>query len=194
MPSPLKSPVPTTDQELGTTSIQIDDFTFGPSRSHIDGVALGVEPKPVGLAVAVEVALSDERPRGELRAHPCRRLDRAPSMSHIAMLPSLSRQATSLLPSPLKSWVVVTRLWKLPIAFAAASLNHSVELGPAAIMLGEAGIGRDRVFREIPLWRDTSDFGPARGHVLCGEPQRALGTRGDADRARSIRSPEAEIP
>ena len=107
MPSPLKSPVPTTDQVVGMLPTTADDDDLRAVHEPDRGVAAGVAPQQVGLAVAVEVALPDDRPGGRAprRSRPTTRLA-APFISQIAVLPLVSRQAMSLLPSPLKSWVL----------------------------------------------------------------------------------------
>ena len=82
--------------------------TAGPFINQIATIAAGVAPEPVGLAVAVEVALADDRPVGRHRAER-RRLAGSVRRSS-AKSPRCRcclRQAMSLLPSPLKSWVSV---------------------------------------------------------------------------------------
>ena len=61
LPSPLKSPVPAIDQAVGTLPTQAVDETDVPFMNQIATIAAGVAPEDVALAVAVEVAGSDDR-------------------------------------------------------------------------------------------------------------------------------------
>ena len=55
-------------------------------------------------------------------------------MSHAAVLPPVSRQRMSLLPSPLKSWVPGGRdAGSRPILLPYYSVNHSAPSGPAVM-------------------------------------------------------------
>ena len=106
LPSPLKSPVPTTDQVVGTSPRPTARGDRGAVHQPHRQVAAGVAPEQVILAVNVEVALSDDRPGGGHRAETQPEETVAPFISHIAKLPLVSRQRRSLLLWPLKSWVI----------------------------------------------------------------------------------------
>src|SRR5260370_34816198 len=57
-------------------------------------------------------------------------------MSQTAALPPVSRQAMSLLPSPLKSWELRVVSAQRAIWLVASSTNHSAPSGPIVITLG----------------------------------------------------------
>src|SRR5260370_34967132 len=57
-------------------------------------------------------------------------------MSHTAALPPVSRQAMSLLPSPLKSWELTVVSAQRAIWLVASSTNHSAPSGPIVITVG----------------------------------------------------------
>src|SRR5258707_7665592 len=64
-------------------------------------------------------------------------------MSHVATLPLVSCHRMSLLPSPLKSWVLVVSA-KRPIWLALFSVNHRAPSGPLVMYKGPlltVGIG-----------------------------------------------------
>src|SRR5258707_760490 len=57
-------------------------------------------------------------------------------MSHTAALPPVSRQAMSLLPSPLKSWELTVVSAQRAIWLVASSTNHSAPSGPIVMLVG----------------------------------------------------------
>src|SRR6266481_2542133 len=57
-------------------------------------------------------------------------------INHTAVLPPLSRQAMSLLPSALKSWELTVVSAKRPILLAKLSVNHSAPSGPVVMTCG----------------------------------------------------------
>ena len=64
LPSPLKSPVPMIDHLVATLPRPADDETVAPFMNHIARLPLVSRQRRSALAVAVEVAGSDDRPRG----------------------------------------------------------------------------------------------------------------------------------
>ena len=109
MPSPLKSPTPTTDQVVGMLPTAAGRADRRAVHEPHRGVAAGVVPQQVGLAVAVEVALADDRPGGGHAADAARRRHRRPVHQPERDIAAASRQTMSLMPSPLKSWVAAAR-------------------------------------------------------------------------------------
>ena len=105
LPSPLKSPTPAISQVAVNDADVLACEAAGIVRIPKVGVAVGVAPEDVGLAVAIEVADAGDRARGadaDLR----RRVQPptpVPFISQIATAPLALRQRMSDLPSPLKS-------------------------------------------------------------------------------------------
>ena len=62
MPSPLKSPVPTTDQLVGMAPTLAAEETVAPFMNQIAVLPLVSRHNRSAHAVAVEIALSDDRP------------------------------------------------------------------------------------------------------------------------------------
>ena len=107
VPSPLKSPIFTTDQLVGTVgSVTLTGEVPPIIPDHIGAVT--VAPQDVGHAVAVEIADAGNGPgrgharQAHARRHSCCR------MSQMLFVPSLLRHRMSDLPSPLKSPVPAT--------------------------------------------------------------------------------------
>ena len=99
--------MPTTGQLVGTVPMLAVEETDVPFKNQIAVVPVVVSRHSRScLAVAVEVALADDRPVGGHRAKTSGSATTcAPFISQIATVPLLCRQAMSLLPSPLKSWL-----------------------------------------------------------------------------------------
>src|SRR5450631_2024860 len=110
MPSPLKSPVPATDQEVETFPMPIDEDTVGPFMNQIATLPLlsrqrmSVLPSPSKSPVPTIAQLAlGAAPR------PADCSSVAPFISHTAtLLPLASYQRMSAKPSPLKSPVPAT--------------------------------------------------------------------------------------
>src|ERR1700722_10446669 len=62
LPSPLRSPVPWTDQLFGTLPTPTAEETCVPFMNQ--KIAAGITPENIGVAVAVEISLADDRPIG----------------------------------------------------------------------------------------------------------------------------------
>ena len=107
MPSPLKSPVPTTVQLLGTLPIPAADVMVVPFRNHMAVLPLvsrhnrSALPLPSKSRCPTIDQIAGRLPRPPAEATP------ALFMSHMAMSPLMSRQAMSLTMLSLKSCVFV---------------------------------------------------------------------------------------
>src|SRR5262249_50449364 len=139
-------------------------------------------PQPVSPAVAVEIALSDDRPCGELRAHPCHGLDRSTVHEphrHVAL---------SIAPGDVALAVTIEVVGISDEALEGADgVRRSVTEPQGRIWSGReqsrgGGEGGNQVFRIEPLLREAADSARPPKYVLRGEPQPALGTRDNTDR------------
>src|SRR5258707_10186400 len=83
-------------------------------------------------------------------------------MSQTAALPPVSRQAMSLLPSPLKSWELTVVSAQRAIWLVASSTNHSAPSGPIVITAGLSPAQGMPKRSEQP----TSEL-PARQYLAC---------------------------
>src|ERR1700722_13913625 len=120
MPSPLKSPVPTTDQTVGTKPSDVDERTCVPFISQIATLPLVSRHR----MSALPSPLTSPIPTIDHAMGTCETCDVArfrtwvPFISQIATLPLVSRQAMSLLASPSKSggfgWTNLAIRTKLP--------------------------------------------------------------------------------
>src|SRR5258707_15869700 len=72
-------------------------------------------------------------------------------MSQTAALPPVSRQAMSLLPSPLKSWELTVVSAQRAIWLVASSTNHSAPSGPIVITAGPLPSVGGRDFAKSPV-------------------------------------------
>src|SRR5260221_4203682 len=137
LPSPLKSPVPTTDQVVGTfpTPAVLGFKTVVPFISQIATLPLvslqrrSQLPSPLKSPVPTMDQVVGTFPTPAVLGFKTV----VPFISQIATLPSLvSRQAMSLLWSPLKSWGLGVSA-KRPILLAPLSVNQSAPSGPVVM-------------------------------------------------------------
>ena len=89
-PSPLKSPVATIDHVVATSPTLAVDEMVAPFMNQTAMLPAVVAPEQVGFAVAVEVALADDRP-GRRYIAECRRCRDRPRRRSSARRPQLRR-------------------------------------------------------------------------------------------------------
>src|SRR5215468_7392160 len=137
LPSPLKSPVPTMDQFVGTvpTPAVAAFKTVVPFISQIATLPLvschtrSLLPSPLKSPIPTMDQVVPIFPTPAALGFKTV----VPFISQIATWPLVSRQAMSLLPSALKSWELAIVSANRPILEADATVNHSAPSGPCAM-------------------------------------------------------------